>query len=216
MLITCQSNFSWMTCGAENRVRDASEIGAFSLLVTHENVFVLTNNIEAPRIREEVLPDSSFEIIESDWFAFDPLSQVKKLCPEGTVLSDTHQPGLDNAAEDISPLRYALDEAEQKTYQDLGKAASSVFAAAAGTVKPGMRETEIAGILCKHIRAAGTFPVVVLVGTDQRIHNYRHPIPTEKPLNKHLMMVHCIRLRGLILSSARRMYFGPLPDHLRR
>ncbi len=55
-----------------------------------------------------------------------------------------------------------------------------------------------------------------LIATDQRIYNYRHPLPTGKELERYAMLVLCARRWGLVASVTRLVHFGPLPDELRR
>ena len=42
-----------MTCGGLNLVGITTEVGATSLLITEDSKFVISNNIEAPRMIEE-------------------------------------------------------------------------------------------------------------------------------------------------------------------
>jgi Xaa-Pro aminopeptidase len=50
---------------------------------------------------------------------------------------------------------------------------------------------------------------------DDRISNFRHPIPTEKRVEKYLMVSICARKWGLIVSLTRFVHFGKLPKELR-
>lgn len=77
-----------------------------------------------------------------------------------------------------------------------------------------MTEFEIAGILAKEVHSRGCLPAVILIAVDDRIYKYRHPIPTSKKLEKQVMLVLCARLRGLILSCTRIIYFGTPPEEL--
>jgi antitoxin VapB len=59
-------------------------------------------------------------------------------------------------------------------------------------------------------------PIVVLVGTDERIYHYRHPIPTKKIMEQYAMLVLGGRREGLVCSLTRLVHFGALDDDLRR
>ena len=50
---------------------------------------------------------------------------------------------------------------------------------------------------------------------DDRISNFRHPIPTEKKIEKYLMVSVNARKWGLIVSLTRFVHFGRLPKELR-
>ena len=57
--------------------------------------------------------------------------------------------------------------------------------------------------------------IVKLIATDERIFNYRHPLPTSKRLERYAMLVLCGRQRGVVCSITRLVHFGPLPEVLR-
>jgi antitoxin VapB len=57
-------------------------------------------------------------------------------------------------------------------------------------------------------------PIVILIATDERIYNFRHPLPTNKKMDKYAMLVLCGRMDGLVCSLTRLVHFGPLPDEL--
>ena len=62
IVLTSQTNFAWLSGGGNNYVSLAERCsaGEASLLVTACRSYLLTNNIEAPRLREE-------EVGESPW-----------------------------------------------------------------------------------------------------------------------------------------------------
>jgi antitoxin VapB len=57
--------------------------------------------------------------------------------------------------------------------------------------------------------------IVNLIAVDERIYNFRHPLPTDKKLNRYVMMILCGRRWGLVCSLTRLVYFGKLPDEIR-
>jgi len=50
----------------------------------------------------------------------------------------------------------------------------------------------------------------------QRIYDFRHPLPTDKKLDKYAMLVLCGRQFGLVCSITRLVHFGTMPDDLKR
>ncbi len=59
-------------------------------------------------------------------------------------------------------------------------------------------------------------PLVLQVATDTRIFAYRHLLPTPRRLEQYLFLSFCGRHHGLVVSMTRLVYFGRLPDELRR
>jgi len=56
------SSFAWATCGAASYINTASSDGLASLLVTPSGRYLVTTNIEAPRlVHEEKLAEQGWE-----------------------------------------------------------------------------------------------------------------------------------------------------------
>src|SRR5918997_1662727 len=75
LLLRRSANFAWYTGGADNRVDHASPFGVADVLIARDAEYILTNNIEAPRMREEQTPD--FEVIEHPWHG-DAASAIRE------------------------------------------------------------------------------------------------------------------------------------------
>ena len=65
-------------------------------------------------------------------------------------------------------------------------------------VAPGMTEYELAARLSFEAQVRAAQPIVVLVATDERIFNFRHPLPTAKRLDRYAMLIICGRRHGLV------------------
>jgi Xaa-Pro dipeptidase len=77
-----------------------------------------------------------------------------------------------------------------------------------------MSELEVAGLMAGRCFGFGLLPNVCLVGADERAYWYRHPIPTDRKVKRHLMLVVGARRRGLAVSATRMLHFGPVPEEL--
>jgi len=75
-------------------------------------------------------------------------------------------------------------------------------------LRPGMREFEAAGILDHEIHAAELNPMVTLVSSDDRLPKFRHPIPTAAKFSRHVMLVSCAEMGGLVTCLTRFVRFG--------
>ena len=68
LLLKRQANFSWMTGGGLNLVGITTEFGATALLMTENSKYVVSNNIESPRmIDEEKLEKQGFVVKTFPW-----------------------------------------------------------------------------------------------------------------------------------------------------
>ena len=57
VLFRAQHNFSWLTAGGDDQIIHGTELGFVCILVTLDAVFLITNNIEMPRVSEEETED---------------------------------------------------------------------------------------------------------------------------------------------------------------
>jgi Xaa-Pro aminopeptidase len=77
-----------------------------------------------------------------------------------------------------------------------------------------MIEQEAAGLLDYEIHNAGLNPLVTLVSSDERVMNFRHPIPTPKVFKQHVMLVTCASYAGLISNVTRFVRFTPPSEEI--
>jgi len=217
LVLKRQANFSWMTCGGLNLVGITTDLGATSLLITEESKFVISNNVEAPRmIEEEGLEKQGFVPKIFPWHEDQEAALVKGLVGKGPLGSDVPFPNATMLAEDIARLRYSLTPEEIKRYRWLGEKVSIALEKTMIKAKKGEKESEVVGRLCSEIWKDRIDPITLMGAADDRVANFRHPIPTEKKIKKYLMVSICARKWGLIVSLTRFVYFGRLPKELRK
>ncbi|PJF40585.1 MAG: M24 family metallopeptidase [Chloroflexi bacterium] len=197
-------NLFWMTAGADPTIPVDSEGGAYSILVTPDARTIFTNNIEATRLHaEDHLEDFGFRYREFAWHQPET--------PQGDgIISDMDA----NVEAEMQQLRWVLTEGEQNRLRALGRDAAVAIDKAARVIHEGVTEFEIASILDREVRKRGGVAVVNLIGTDERISKFRHPLPTDKQLARYAMLVVCMRRGGLIVSATRFAHIGPAPDEL--
>jgi Xaa-Pro aminopeptidase len=201
-------NFAWYTGGADNRVDHASPAGVAALVVTRHGDHVLTDNIEAARMREEQTP--AFDVVEYDWHA-GPADLVEDLAGGAAVGADVPGPAEVDVAGVVAPLRYRLDDDAVERYRAVGADAASAVDAACAALTPEMTETEAAGAVAAACRAAGLFTAALMVGGADRLPRYRHPIPAGAPLGARALVVVCAERGGLYANLSRFVHFEP-PD----
>ena len=208
-------NFAWATCGADSYINLADIFGGASLLITPTSRFVLTDNIEAPRLtQEEGLVAQGWEFRISPWHqenkTLAELTGGMRLGADGSYLK------ANDLSNEIAHLRSQLTAEEGNRFRKLGNLCAAGMWQAVNAVRPGMTEYEIAGLLCQAVESKGVQVIVNLIAVDERIFSYRHPLPTSKQLRNYAMLILCGRKWGLICSLTRLIHFGPLPDEVRR
>jgi antitoxin VapB len=215
LLLRRVSSFAWATFGAASYVNTATSDGASSLLITPEGRYLLTNNIEAPRLeKEEKLDEQGWEFRVSPWHAEEDhlagLVGGLKLGVDGVF------PGAVDLSGEVAWLRSQLTPAEVQRFRTLSRLCAEGMQQALESLRPGMTEYQIAGQLSLAVESRGVHAIVNLIATDERISTFRHPLPTQKSLHYYAMLVLCGRKWGLVCSLTRLVYFGTLPADLRR
>lgn len=217
VVLSRRCNFSWYTCGAHNHVGIACDAGCSWLLITRDRAALLTNNIEATRLRGEELADAEIEITEFPYH--DPAAAAgafKKAVGSMKVALDAPAPGLDAPIldADFNRLRWQLTEAEIIRHRALAKDTVAALEAVARAAAPGQSENHLAGMIAAELADRNCGFWVLLVGSDDRIVNFRHPLPTGKAVEKYFMLISCAERDGLIVSCTRLGAFGPITDEL--
>ncbi|MCX7669563.1 MAG: aminopeptidase P family N-terminal domain-containing protein, partial [Anaerolineae bacterium] len=146
VLIKRICNFAWLTDGAANYVGIAADVGAATLLVTRDAQYVVTTNIEAARLAaEEPLAALGFELRASPWHT--PAAALAELTSGLRLGADAPHPGAADLGDEFNRLRVRLTAAEGERFRALGRACARAMDAAIRSVRPGMTEYEIAGLL---------------------------------------------------------------------
>ena len=209
LLLTRSANVSWLSCGGQAHVGLNSESAVAYILCTPERDYLVASGIEMPRMLAEEMTDLPVTPHVFPWF--EPQQRdawIDGLCGAGTWASDL--PGARSQAAALTDLRVTLEPEEIDRYRALGAATGRAVEAVTRAVRPGMREFEVAGLLAAHVYAMGAAPVVTLVAADDRLLQFRHPIPTDARVQKTAMVVVCARRNGLIVSATRLVSFGAM------
>lgn len=224
VLLNSQANFAWLTGGKSNAINLSIENGACFLFVRKDGKkFVLSNNVEMPRILTEEISEKDFEPIEFSWQR--EKSNPNLIFEKAKALLETNEEIASdlNFHREIKPLenliakcRYELTDFEIERYKNLGKDAGIALGNAIKIIEPGETEFEIARKVKNELAKFKIDSVVTLIAADERIKKYRHPIPAENIWKKVLLIAVCGRREGLIASLSRMICAGEIPEDLKR
>jgi Xaa-Pro aminopeptidase len=214
LLLSSPANFAWYTGGADNRVDHGDPVGVASVLLTTDDTYILTNNIEAPRMREEQTPE--MEVVEHPWHE-EPAALLRELTGGAGVGTDFPSTSGPDLSAEISPLRCVLDGDAIEHYRDLGEDTVIAVSEAAGSVSPDTDELDAAAELSAACLERGMFAPVLFAASEKRFVRHRHPVPHGGSLGKQAMLVVCAERGGLFVSLTRMIYFQePDPQTARR
>jgi antitoxin VapB len=215
LIIQQIANFAWATDGAASYINIAATNGVGTLLVTKDARHLIADNIETPRFEiEERLEAQGWECHTHRWD--QPTVTLTKLTEGLKLGADGAFPDTVDLSRELSILRSYLDESEQDRFRSLSSLCAEAMDEAIRATKPGLTEYQIAALLSGATQKRGVLPIVNLIATDERIYNFRHPLPTAKKMEKYAMLVLCGRQSGLVCSLTRLVHFGHLPGELEK
>lgn len=213
VVLNRRDSYAFVTDGAKNHVTSNTETGVAFYLIEQEQVFLLSDNSDLNRISQEQNPLKTQNVLVP-WYS-SVESHIRRLTEGKKYVSDTGVAGLPNVQRELIDLRLRLSEAEVERYREVAADCAKIVEDVCREAKPGQTEREIAGLLkCKCIKK-GISPDCVLVGADGRILQYRHPMPTNKKIEKSLMVVLGGEKYGLYTSLTRMVYFTEIPQEIK-
>jgi Xaa-Pro aminopeptidase len=207
--------FAWATAGGSSAVLHTSEIGVAEVLVTRDEAVILTDEIEAGRLREEEVP-AGFTFHVTPWAQVELRERyVLGLAGDRLVLSDRPR-GLEQPLPTaLRQRRLVLQDAEQARYRLLGREAAEAMTQVMQAARPEWTEYDLAAAGAAALWRRGIHPALVLAAGERRLPNYRHPTPSPEPIGKRAMLVFCARRHGLYANLTRFVSFGPGPQDQR-
>ncbi|MGB3633966.1 MAG: M24 family metallopeptidase [Rubrobacteraceae bacterium] len=207
LLLQRPANFAWYTNGADNRVDHADPLGVAALLFTADDEYILTDNIEAPRMRGEETPD--FEVLEHPWYG-DPSDVIKEVAGETLLGVDHPLEGATDVSQDVASLRYVLDDEAIERYRRVGRDANRAVSEAIDSL-PNYKigERQVAARVAESCQRRGLFTPLLMAASEERMMRYRHPILRfpGTALGRMMMVVICAERGGLYANLTRIVLF---------
>jgi len=220
VLLRKRRSFSWLTGGRVHHIVNTMETGVVDLIVFPDRLVCIATKMEAARIHDEELRGLPVEMVTPEWMegherAIADLTQGLRI---GTDVLPQSVAGLADGRDvsrQLAELSYVLSDEEIVRYRRLSQTAARAVESTCWEIETGMTEHEIHAHLAPKLLREGINPQVVLVATDERIYNYRHPLPTAKVWERYAMIVLCAEQGGLVSNVTRFVHFGPLSEEVR-
>jgi Xaa-Pro aminopeptidase len=196
--------FAWLT-GGNNVVDRESSVGVAAAGYDGESVSVVTNTIEADRLRDEQLPEG-VDISTFPWYDGSLADAVSDRSPRPAA-ADFGVPEFESI--DAGSLRQPLSEADIDRYRDLGADAAAALEAVARECHTSDTERDVAASLRAELSRDGIEAPVALVGSAERAPAYRHYTPTDAELGGYALLSVTAERDGLHASCTRTVAFAP-------
>ncbi len=209
-----RDNFKWLTQENENAVVSNTEVGmAYLIMERNGELKLIADSSDSFRMEREqnVLGAESvlvpwYETVERFLMSY---------CEGKHYASDTGAAHTCCVQDELVGIRLLLNETEVKRYREIGRECAGIVERLAKETRPGQTEKEVAAKLKVRCIERGISPDCVLVGSDERILDYRHPVPSDKVIRDSLMVVLGGEKYGLNISMTRMVYYKDTPEEIR-
>lgn len=212
VLLSRRDNYTWVTGGNEHHVLSTTAFGVGHLLITPQDLIVFADCSDARRIKDEQ-NNLQAQIVEIPWYENVDDKVRESICGKN-IVSDSGMLHTPNVQAELVTLRLILTEREISLYREVGREAAEIVESVCRAAMPGQTEIEIATMVKTQCLEQGISPDCVLVGVDDRILKYRHPMPTKQKLKQSLMVVLGGEKYGLNVSMTRFVFFGSIPEDI--
>lgn len=205
--------FAWATGGGSNTVLLTAETGVAEIIVTAQDAYVMTDTIEAPRLKDEEVPHG-YAWHVAPWADASVRERfVAELANGATIVSDCPGQGETHLPSTFLEQRYRLLDSERNRYRDVGRRAAEAMTEVMVAARPEWTEYQLAGAGAEALWARGLHPALTLAAGERRLPVHRHATPSAERLGRRAMLVFCARGHGLIANLTRFVHFGGAGTH---
>ena len=210
IVLTRPGPVAWAIPGINPPIDRTAGIDTVWVVIGPDSQTVITTEVEERRVREELLP-AGVDLVVVPWWDADAL--VTAACdvlgaPATHIGSDGHPAFGHDLDDELTRIRLVLDEDERARLRTLGQNAARAVEDALRTWQPGETDTAIAGRIANFVEQFGGDAPVLLVGADDRLRRYRHPVAVGEATHDRVMAVLVARHLGLHVALTRYVSAG--------
>jgi Xaa-Pro aminopeptidase len=205
---------AWATGGVTNPIERGVPTSPLWLVVRRDGVEAVTTNVEHPRIDAEAgLRELAIPLHEAPWYEPSSLDRA------ALKLADTANERVGGLGADIEDdlveLRLALLPPERERLAALAVDAAAALEEALRAWSPGARDFDVQARVSEHLERVGAFGACLIVGGDERVERFRHPLAAGAPMTRLVMAVVVAERGGLHAAVTRFACADGLPTSVR-
>jgi len=184
---------AWVTGGINTPIDRSAPVDTVWLAVGPDRACVVTTNVEEPRLRAESgFSELGLELRSVPWWS--PSSLVLEAADAlgstpAALGSDGHPAFGADLGEALVVARLGMDGWERDRLRELGRDAAAAVESALRGWRPGQTDRAVAGAIAASVEVSGAHAPVLLVGGDDRLRLFRHPVAIGEPISDVVMAV---------------------------
>lgn len=214
LVLARTSNVAWASAGINPVIDRTCDLDSLWLVVTPDEQHLVTNVVEGPRLLAE--HPAELEVFNLHTVAWSPQSAFTSLA-QRLIQADASRIGADvslgfgaDCAEAMTMLRMTHGPLARARLVALGEETAEALESALMAAEIGQTDLEVQARIAFEFEGRGITPIVLLVGGDDRVRRFRHPVAIGLPVRHLLMAVAVVRRHGLHVAVTRTMVFDSL------
>jgi Xaa-Pro dipeptidase len=215
LIITRRDNFAWLSCGGRAVVAHTVPDSPVFLVVTPEEKYAVGLSIDLRRTMDDELAGQGYQPLSLPSFGQTPAEAALEAA-QGKVAADSPIPGADDIGPAVTALHEPFTREEMERYAAVSLESGQILHELAHWVEPGMTERQVFAHTWKLYLERNFEGCCMFVGSDERIRLYRHAVPSDKPIEKAVLLAPATSKWGLHMPVSRMVYFEEPPDDIRR
>ena len=207
LLLSTPGSVNWRSGGLSDSIDVTASSDAVWTLDCEQGRVLITNEIEAPRLEHDFgVRELGWDVIGVPWF--DAEAPLREACAFANVTPDELLRDVDgrgeNVRHDLVIARLSLGEPERDELRELGALVGAALGAGIDAWRPGVTtDFEIAGTISDALESGGAKAVCLIVGGDERLRAFRHPLAIGAVVFDAVMAVVVARRTGLHVAATR-------------
>jgi Xaa-Pro dipeptidase len=207
LLFTSTGAVNWRTGGISDPIDLTASSDPVWVLDCDAGSALITSEIEAPRLEHDHrVTEMGWDVLTAPWF--DDGRRLDLACDyanEAPLAFLSDGPGIgDNIRDVLTAARLALSDAERDDLRDLGALTGAALGMGMNAWYPGtVTDFDIAAAISATLEAGGATAVCLIVGGDERLRSFRHPLAVGDVVRDALMTVVVAKRAGLHVAATR-------------
>ncbi len=205
VVLTRPGPVAWAIPGINPPIDRTAAVDTVWVAIGPQNCTVITTSVEELRISQELLP-TGIGVRSVPWWDSDAMvaAAVEVLgVPAQQLAADGHPSFGIDVSHELTQQRLALDADEAERLRELGRLATVAVESALREWEPGQTDTQVAARIASGVEIFGADAPVLLVGADDRLMRYRHPVAVGATTHDCVMAVLVARHQGLHVALTR-------------
>ena len=210
VVLTKPGSVAWAIPGINPPIDRTAGVDTVWVAIGPNTCTVITTAVEKQRINDELLP-ANVDLVAVPWWDGEAMvaAAVRAVgVSADRIASDGHPSFSGDLDHELIQDRLSLNSDEQRRIRELGTRSAIAVENALRSWEPGQTDTQVAARIAAGVESFGADAPVLLVGADDRLTRYRHPVAVGARTESCVMAVLVARHQGLHVALTRYVSMG--------